>query len=75
DDMHRETELFFNHLVREDRDALELFDADYTFVNERLARHYGMTGVTGDQFRRVEYQDGVRSGLLGHGSVLVLTSL
>ncbi len=75
DDMHRETELFFNHLVRENRDALELFDADYTFVNERLARHYAMTGVTGDQFRRVEYQDGVRSGLLGHGSVLVLTSL
>jgi hypothetical protein len=73
--MHRETELFFNHLVRENRDALELFKADYTFVNERLALHYGMQGVSGDHFRMVDYTDGVRSGLLGHGSVLVLTSL
>jgi hypothetical protein len=75
DAMHRETELFFNHLVRENRSALELLDADYTFVNERLARHYGMSGVAGDEFRRVQYTDGVRSGLLGQGSVLVLTSL
>ena len=75
DAMHRETELFFNHLVTENRDALELLRADYTFVNERLARHYGMKGVTGDHYRRVEYTDGVRSGLLGQGSVLVLTSL
>jgi hypothetical protein len=75
DAMHRETEIFFNHLVQENRDALELFNADYTFVNERLAMHYGMRGVAGRHFRRVEYQDGVRSGLLGHGSVLVLTSL
>ena len=75
DAMHRETEIFFNHLVQENRDALELFNADYTFVNERLAMHYGMQGVAGREFRRVEYQDGVRSGLLGHGSVLVLTSL
>ena len=73
--MHHETELFFNHLVRENRDALEMLEADYTFVNERLARHYGMNDVIGDSFRRVEYTDGVRSGLLGHGSVLVLTSL
>jgi hypothetical protein len=73
--MQRETELFFNHLVKENRDALELINADYTFVNERLASHYGMTGVAGRDFRRVEYTDGVRSGLLGHGSVLVLTSL
>jgi len=73
--MTKETSLFFNHLVQEDRDALELFNANYTFVNERLATHYGMQGVAGNQFRRVEYTDGVRSGLLGHGSVLVLTSL
>jgi len=75
DAMHRETEMFFNYLVRENRDALELFNADYTFVDERLARHYGMEGVAGRHFRRVEYTDGARSGLLGHGSVLVLTSL
>jgi hypothetical protein len=75
DAMRHETETFFNHLVRENRDALELFNADYTFVNERLALHYGMQGVAGDDFRRVQYSDGVRSGLLGHGSVLVLTSL
>ncbi len=75
DAMHRETELFFNHLVQEDLDALELFKANYTFVNERLARHYGMDGVAGSEFRRVEYTDGVRAGLLGQGSVLVLTSL
>jgi hypothetical protein len=73
--MHRETELFFNYLVQDDRDALELFTAKYTFVNERLANHYGMKDVAGGQFRMVDYQDGVRSGLLGHGSVLVLTSL
>ncbi len=75
DAMRTETEMFFNHLVQEDRDALELFDAKYTFVNERLANHYGMSGVAGSGFRRVEYSDGARSGLLGQGSVLVLTSL
>jgi uncharacterized protein DUF1592/uncharacterized protein DUF1588/uncharacterized protein DUF1587/uncharacterized protein DUF1595/uncharacterized protein DUF1585/cytochrome c len=75
DAMRHETELFFNHLVQEDRDALDLFQADYTFVNERLASHYGMQGVAGTEFRRVRYADGVRSGLLGHGSILVLTSL
>ena len=74
--MHRETELFFNALVREDRDAMELITADYTFVNERLARHYGLPGVAGSEFRRVQYpDDGTRSGLLGHGSVLVQTSM
>ena len=72
--MHRETELFFNHLVAEDRPLLEMLTADYTYVNERLARHYGMTGVTGPEFRRVEYPDAARRGLLGHGSVLTLTS-
>ena len=75
DAMRTETELFFNHLVQENRDALEMFNANYTFVNERLANHYGMQNVAGRQFRRVEYSDGVRSGLLGQGSVLVLTSL
>jgi hypothetical protein len=75
DAMRRETEIFFNHLVQGNRDALELFNGDYTFVNERLATHYGMKGVAGDNFRQVTYSDGVRSGLLGQGSVLVLTSL
>ena len=51
--MRRETELFFRHLVREDRTVLDLFTADYTFVNERLARHYGIPGVIGAEFRRV----------------------
>jgi hypothetical protein len=72
--MQRETELFFYNLVREDRSVLELFNADYTFVNERLARHYGLPGVSGSQFRRVQYPDNTRRGVLGHGSMLVLTS-
>jgi len=73
--MRRETELFFNSLVREDRSVLDLYRADYTFVDERLARHYGFQGVTGDQFRRVPYPDDTRRGLLGQGSILVQTSL
>jgi hypothetical protein len=72
--MRRETETFFNHLVRDDRSLLELFTADYTFVNEPLARHYGFPGVAGDQFRRVAYPDETRRGLLGQGSMLVQTS-
>ncbi|HVS15286.1 MAG TPA: DUF1592 domain-containing protein [Thermoanaerobaculia bacterium] len=72
--MRRETELLFEHLVREDRSVLELLDADYTFVNERLARHYEIPGVTGDAFRRVAVPDQRRRGLLGHGSILALTS-
>ncbi len=72
--MDRETELFFYSLVREDRSVLELLTADYTFVNERLARHYGIPGVSGDGFRRVEIPDPGRRGLLGQGSVLTLTS-
>ena len=75
DDMTRETELFFDNLVREDRSLLELFSADYTFVNERLANHYGIPGVIGNDFVRVEYPDQNRRGILGHGSVLVQTSL
>ena len=73
--MRRETELFFHNLVREDRSLLELYGADYTFVNERLARHYGIDGVRGEAFRRVSYPDDRRRGVLGHGSMLVQTSL
>ena len=72
--MRRETELFFNDLVREDRSLLDLFRADYTFVNERLARHYGIPNVSGTEFRKVQYPDDTRRGLLGQGSVLVQTS-
>ncbi len=74
DAMHRETELFFSHLVDDDRSVLEMLTADYTFVNERLARHYGITGVTGPAFKKVDYPDEHRRGLLGHGSILTLTS-
>ena len=73
-DMRRETELFFENMVREDRSLMELLDADYTFVNERLANHYDMPGVVGDDFRMVEYPDDRRQGILGHGSMLVQTS-
>jgi cytochrome c553 len=72
--MRRETELFFEHVVREDRPAAELFSADYTFADERLARHYGIANVVGPQFRKVQYPDSRRRGVLGHGSVLTLTS-
>jgi hypothetical protein len=75
DAMVQETELFFQNLVREDKSLLELFDADYTFLNERLARHYGIDGVTGEDFRLVEYPNDLRRGILGHGSVLLLTSM
>ncbi len=72
--MLAETERFFRYIVREDRPILELFSADYTFVDERLARHYGMPGVVGGELRKVQYPDGSRRGLLGHGSILTLTS-
>ncbi|MCY3700402.1 MAG: DUF1592 domain-containing protein [Gemmatimonadetes bacterium] len=75
EDLVRETQLFFDHLVREDRSLLELFTADYTFLNERLAGHYGIPGVSGPGFRRVSYPDRSRRGVLGHGSVLLLTSM
>jgi hypothetical protein len=74
EDMRRETELLFNSLVQEDRGLMEFFVTDYTFVNERLARHYGIPGVAGDQFRRVELDDERRRGVFGQGSVLTLTS-
>jgi mono/diheme cytochrome c family protein len=70
----RETELFFESVMREDRNVLDLLTADYTFVNERLARHYGIPGVYGSQFRRVVLTDDARRGLLGKGSVLAVTS-
>ncbi len=70
----RETELFLDSQLREDRRVVELLDADYTFLNERLARHYGVTGIYGSRFRRVELPDTMRRGLLGHGSVLTVTS-
>jgi len=70
-----ETERFFASIVREDRSVLNLLDADYTFLNERLARHYGITSVYGDEFRRVPLaHDSVRRGLLGQGSILTVTS-
>jgi hypothetical protein len=70
----RETELLFDTIVREDRSVLDLLRADYTFVNERLAEHYGIPKVYGSQFRRVAVTNADRRGLLGHGSVLTLTS-
>ena len=74
DAMVRETELFFYSIVREDRSVLDLFRADYTYVNQALARHYGMRDVTGPEFRRVTYADQTRKGLFGHASILTLTS-
>ena len=71
----RETELFVESTIREDRSLLELLSANYTFVNERLARHYGIRGVYGDRFRRVTLDpDHPRGGLLGHGGLLMVTS-
>lgn len=72
--MTRETQLFFDSIVRNDRPALELLTADYTFVDGRLARHYGLPGVLGNRFRRVSIADERRRGLLGHASVLAATS-
>lgn len=74
DAMRRETELFFHGLVRENRSVLDLYQANYTYLNEELARHYGISGVAGPEFRKVVYPDDRRSGLLGHASVLTLTS-
>jgi hypothetical protein len=74
-DMVRETQLLFDHLVREDQSLFEIITADYTFLNDRLARHYGIPGVVGEHFRRVEYPDATRRGVLGQGSMLLLTSM
>ena len=72
--MRRETELFVESVFRDDRNVLDLLTADYTFVNERLARHYGMPGVYGSHFRRVPVTEEARRGLLGHASILSVTS-
>ena len=72
--MQRETELFFDSIVREDRSVLDLLTADYTFVNERLAKHYGIPNITGSSYRRVPLPE-YRRGLLGQGSILTLTSV
>ncbi len=70
----QETELFVNSIIREDRSILDLIDANYTFVNERLARHYGIPSVYGSQFRRVTLPGEERRGLLGEGTILTVTS-
>jgi mono/diheme cytochrome c family protein len=74
-DFRRETELFFDSVLRENRSILDLLTADYTFINERLARHYSIPNVYGSHFRRVQIPDENRRGLLGHGSILTVTSL
>jgi hypothetical protein len=70
----RETEMLFGNVVRNNRPVHELISANYTFVNERLARHYGIEGVYGQRFRRVELEDPNRFGLFGQGSLLSLTA-
>ncbi len=75
DDLRRETETFFANLVRQDASVFDLYTADYSYMNERVARHYGIQGVVGDRFRRVAYPDDSRRGLLGHASILTLTSV
>ncbi|MDX1499664.1 MAG: DUF1592 domain-containing protein [Woeseiaceae bacterium] len=74
DAFRKETELFFDYVLRNDRPLLELLDADYTFVNDRLARHYGIPDIYGSHFRRVALPDERRGGLLGQGSILTVTS-
>lgn len=72
--LRTETEMLFASIMREDRNVVELLTADYTYVNERLARHYGIPNVYGSHFRRVKVTDPARQGLLGHGSFLTVTS-
>jgi hypothetical protein len=74
DAFQKESELFFQSMFSEDKSVLALIDADYTFVNERLARHYGMPGIYGSHFRRVAVEDENRKGFLGQGSMLMVTS-
>jgi hypothetical protein len=70
----QETELFFASVMRENRNVLDLMDADYTFVNERLAKHYNIPGIYGSHYRRVTLTDEARRGLLGKGAILMVTS-
>jgi hypothetical protein len=72
--MKRETELFFENIVREDRSILDFVNADYTFLNERLARHYAIDGVSGPEFRKVALADARRGGVLTQGSILTVSS-
>lgn len=73
--LRKETELFFESIILEDRSVLDLLNADYTFVNERLAKHYGIPHVYGSRFRRIQLdEDSKRGGLLRHGSILAVTS-
>jgi len=71
----RETEMLFESILREDRNVLDLLNADYTFVNDTLARHYGIPNIYGDHFRKVPVKDPARRGLLGQGSILLVTSV
>jgi len=75
DDMRRETELFFADIVHRDKSMMDLYNANYTFVNERLAEHYGIPNVSGEDFRMVQYPDSNRRGIFGQGSMLVQTSV
>ena len=75
DAMVRESEMLFMHMVREDRSMLEMFTADYTFLNEPLAKHYGIEGISGNEMRLVQYPNEQRRGIFGHGSILQLTSM
>ncbi len=72
--MQRETEMYFEYILREDRSILEFLDSDYTFLNERLARHYGIEGVQGLEMRLVKLPDRRRGGILTHASILTVTS-
>lgn len=72
--MQHETEAFFEHIVREDRPVLDFLNANYTFANERLAKHYGLNGVTGEKFQRVSLKGTGRAGVLTQGAILTLTS-
>lgn len=74
DSMYRETQLFFETILKENRSILEFIDADFTFVNEPLARHYGIPGIEGDQFRRITLTGGERGGVLSQASVLTVSS-
>lgn len=73
--MYRESVEFFNHIIRGDRPVSDLLQADYTFVNEELARHYGLPGVSGEKMRRVPLSDPNRGGVIGHASILTVTSM
>src|SRR5580704_11332555 len=74
DAMAQETQIFVASQLREDRSVMELLTADYSYVNERLARHYGIPDIYGNRFRRVKFSDGIRGGLLGQASILAVTS-